>query len=81
MAFLQLIGVAAQLQVHALKEEVIAILTHIVMETLHAGIITAEAIIHHRVVTGPVLPTAVKVYIILKVLMHYSDKTNVTDTK
>ena len=81
MVFLELIGVAAQIQVHALKEEATVILTHIVLEALYVGITTAEEIIPHLVVTGPLLPTAVKVYHITRVLMHYSDKTNDTDWK
>ena len=74
MVFLGLVGVVVQIQVHVIKAEVIVIGTLIVLEALHAGITTAKEIFPHRVVTGPVLPTAVKVYNISNSFLNSFDK-------
>jgi hypothetical protein len=52
------------------------IMTLIVSEALHVGTTTVEETTLHRVVIGQVLPTAVKVYNIFRLLMYNCNKTN-----
>ena len=61
MASQLLTGVAAQVLVHAMLEEVIVIEILIVLEASRVGETTADGIILLRVATGVTLPIAVKV--------------------
>ena len=64
MVFLQLVGVAAQLPIHVIQEEGIAITTPIALEVSLVEATTAKETIPRREVTGLALPIAVKVFIL-----------------
>ena len=68
---MELIGIAAHLQTHVMREEGIVIMTLIVLEALNVGTTTVEEIIPCRVLTGLFLPIAVQVHDISNLLILY----------
>ena len=72
MVFLERISVAAQPQIHVMRERAIVIWTFNVLEVLSVEPTTAEEIILRLVVAGRVFPIAVQVYIIASLFMHSS---------
>ena len=61
MVYLQLTGAAVQLPPLVLREEVIAIMIHIVREILHVGVTIALVILHPTEVIGVQVQTVVLV--------------------
>jgi hypothetical protein len=72
VVFLERISVAAQPQIHVMRERAIVIWTFNVLEVLSVEPTTAEEIILRLVVAGRVFPIAVQVYIIASLFMHSS---------
>ena len=61
MAYRQRIGAAVQPLTNAIKEVVIVIWTHIVLEVWPVGTTIAKPIFHRQEVIGPVVQTAARV--------------------